>query len=168
MTTIRLNKEDLVEKTIDEKINELNATGRRGGWEIHIQSHMRNQEVINAKPFFHQEGNYYGREVGHVCEFGAFQFFNWDGRDMDARDLFMVNDARAEARAEFQKKYDLSYDDLDNLDDELKAELDELENGYRDNCVRFARETLSENMINEINCEDAEGQILHSYKIEWI
>lgn len=169
MNTIRINRKELVEKLSDEKINEHLGTGRRGGWEVHVfPCWFKNQEIHDVKTQFHQDGNFYGNEVGHVCTFGVEAFFDWDGGDMDCRDLFMTNDARSDAREEFKKEYELSDDDLSDLDDEMKAELEKKEREYKDNCIQFSEETVSGNMLDQIICEDAEGTVLHTYKVEWV
>jgi len=50
----------------------------------------------------------------------------------------------------------------------MKAELETKEQEYKANCIQFSEETVSGNMVDEINCEDAEGTVLHTYKVEYV
>jgi hypothetical protein len=177
MNTIRINRKELVEKLIDEEVNKINATGRNGGWQVHVfpgKFKQMESEIIDVKPFFHQNGNFYGHEVGHVCEFGIEAFFDYSG-ELGDRGLFDFNEERNRAKEEYLK--DVRFNQLvdideDNLYDDLpeadKKAIEKKQDEWAENQQKYAEEIASANTINEINCEDAEGTILHTYKIEWV
>ncbi len=151
--TIRLNKQDVIEKTIDNHINEQNATGNRREWQLHIFN------GDNAKTVSHQDGNYYDSKVD-VDLFGLDDLFT----DESINDMPCFNDDYSESRKEFMKNHDI--ESMDDLTEEMQTEYDTLLNEYQETTMRFAESNLSTK--DEISSEDAEGNIIATYKIEWI
>jgi len=133
MNIIQVNKEKMIETLFTEIYNREHHTLGNGEWQVHVfpsKFVQMESDTIVVKPFFHQSGNFYGNNVGHVCEFSIMQFFDWEG------DL---------------SQQDFTFEALDEEDGE-----------------KYTTEKICSSLKDQIVCEDAEGTVLHSYKIEWI
>jgi len=150
---IQLNKQDVIEKTIDNHVNAQNATGNRREWQLHIFN------GDNAKIVSHQDGNYYDLKVD-VDIINLDDLFS----EESINDMPSFNDDYSESRTEFMKNHDI--ESMDNLDKDMQNEYDALLNEYQKNTMSFAKSNLSTK--DEISNEDAEGIVIATYKIEWI
>jgi len=171
MNTIRVNQKELVEKLIDQKVNELNASGRRGGWEVHVFPYWFKEEnqTHDGKITFHQDGNFYPPDAGHVCTFPAEEFFDWGGADMHDSDIFQILESRNDARKDFKRDNNLDADfDMETLDEDMKLELEQMEREYLETSQQFTHETLSSNTKDKVECVDGEGEVIHTYKVEYV
>lgn len=153
MNTIQINKQDAIDKVIDNHVNEQNATGNRREWQLHIFN------GDTAKIVSHQDGNYYDSKVD-VDVIGLDDLFS----ETSINDMPSFNDDYSESRTEFMKIHNL--ESMDDLDEALQAEYDTLLNEYQENTMSFARSNLTTK--DEITSEDAEGVVIATYKVEWV
>jgi len=155
MVTIKLNKQDVIEKTIDNHVNQQNASGNRREWQLHIFN------GDNAKVVSHQDGNYYDSKV-NVDILGLDDLFSEDS----INEMPSFNDDYSDSREAFLKDNDL--ESMDDLDTDMQEKYDNLLNEYQETTMSFAKSNLAGSTKDEVSSEDGNGEIIHSYKIEWI
>ena len=153
--TIEINKQDVIEKIINNHINEQFATGNRREWQLHIFN------GDNAKIVSHQDGNYYDSKVV-VDVFSLDDLFS----EKSINDIPSFNDDYSESRKEFMDIHNL--ESMDDLDEDMQAEYDTLLSAYQENTMDFAKSNLSGLTKDEVSSKAGNGEILRSYKIEWI
>jgi hypothetical protein len=155
MKTIQINKLDVIEKTIDNHVNEQNATGNRREWQLHIFN------GDNAKIVSHQDGNYYDSKVDvDVLELDALF------EETAINDMPSFNDDYSDSRKEFMKVNNL--ESIDDLDTDMQEKYDTILDEYQSNTMDFAKSNLAGSTKDEVSSENGNGEIIHSYKIEWI
>ena len=151
--TIEINKQDVIEKIINNHINEQFATGNRREWQLHIFN------MDNAKIVLHQDGNYYDSKVD-VNVISLDDLFS----EESINDMPSFNDDYSESRTEFMKIHNL--ESMNDLDEEMQKEYDALLEAYKENTMSFARSNLTTK--DEIESRDGEENVLRLYKIEWV
>jgi hypothetical protein len=153
--TIQVNKAELIDKTIDNHLNQQMATGNRREWQIHIL------DGDNAKIVLHQDGNYYDSNA-EVYILSLDELFDEGAID----DMPSFSDDYSESREEFMKDHDL--ESMDDLNEDMQKEYDDLLEAYKKNTMDFAKSTLSAGRKEKVSSENAEGYIIATYKIEYV
>lgn len=154
MKEIELNRNEVIEKYIDNVINQEMQTGGRREFELHIFNGDQ------AKVRSHQDGNSYDSKID-VDVLNLEELFE----KTSINEIPSFNDDYSESRKEFMENYGL--ETMDELDEKQQEKYDELLLAYMSNSMDIAKAILSAGMKTFVKSENAEGSIV-VYKINWV